>query len=179
MKNVIVEKKLSGNRILKILQDEYAGNPRESQDNLGEILYLDTSRYTLGDKAVSKENLDSVVEDKENVCIPVYAYIHGSTMLKASEKNPFSCQWDSGKSGVIYVSKEKIRKEYGKRITAEVLKKVRGVLKAEVEQLSQYLQGNNYGYVLENGRGEEIDSCWGYTTCNAETLANEIQQEVE
>jgi hypothetical protein len=64
-----------------------------------------------------------------------------------------------------------VRKEYNvKRITKDIVEKVRKVLKGEVETYDQYLTGEVYGYriskveVCDKGceHKEEVDSCWGY-----------------
>ena len=39
---------------------------------------------------------------------------------------------------------------------------VEKVLRGEVKVYDQYLQGDVYGYVIEDADGEEIDSSWGY-----------------
>jgi hypothetical protein len=74
----------------------------------------------------------------------------------------FSCHWDSGKVGVIFVSKEKVRKEYGwKVITAKRTEQILKYLQGEVETFDQYLRGDVYGFrkIVD---GEEIESCWGF-----------------
>jgi hypothetical protein len=58
----------------------------------------------------------------------------------AVSTKPFSCPWDSGQIGFIFVSKEKLRKEYGvKRITASLVAKAVRILEAEVQEYNQYL----------------------------------------
>jgi hypothetical protein len=78
----------------------------------------------------------------------------------------FSCNWDSGRVGFIFISKEKMLKEYGGKIVTRKLKeRVEGYLKGEVETYDQYLTGDVYGYRVfkeENGVEEELDSCWGF-----------------
>jgi len=65
--------------------------------------------------------------------------------------------------GYIMVSREKVRDEYGwKAISQRRAAKIRRHLKAEVKTYSQYLQGDIYGYQIEDQEGNEIDSCWGF-----------------
>ena len=61
----------------------------------------------------------------------------------------FSCPWDSGQVGFIYVSREKVRKEYGwKVITKEREERIYEILRGEVEVYDQYLTGQVYGYIV-------------------------------
>jgi hypothetical protein len=53
---------------------------------------------------------------------------------------PFSCPWDSGQIGWIFVNKDQVRREFGvKRISKKVMDKVRSVLIAEIEDYNEYL----------------------------------------
>jgi len=151
----IVEK-TEGKRTVKIFVDEEPLNPRTDWEPLGTILYT-SSRYTLGDKRVSSEEIEEIIADVNNVYLPVYAYIHGGIALSTGG---FNDPWDSGQCGIIYISKEKIAKEYGDATPATV-EKVLGYLKGEVETFSKYLKGEVYGYVIEE-EGEEPESCWGF-----------------
>jgi hypothetical protein len=78
----------------------------------------------------------------------------------------FSCQWDSGQVGFIFISKQKMLLEYGGKIVTKKLKdRVTEYLKNEVETYDQFLTGDVYGYrvfKVENGEEEELDSCWGF-----------------
>ena len=65
--------------------------------------------------------------------------------------------------GYIFVSYEDIIKEYGK-LDIEMATKV---LKGEVEEYSQYVNGEVYGYLIYNKEEQydcpdSIDSCWGF-----------------
>ncbi len=142
----------------EIVQDLYPISPRENEC-LGTIAYIST-RYCLGDKFMSREELKHLANDKNNIVLPVYAYIHSGTTLNTTG---FSCPWDSGQSGYIYVSKDKARKFFCvKRITAKVLSKIYNCLKAEVEEYSMFLNGEVYGYIIRGDDGNEIDSCYGF-----------------
>jgi len=143
---------------LEIVTDNDPVSPREGF-NLGTI-YYSSSRYTLGDKRVSKDYIESIMEDKEMVYLPVYAYIHGGIAL---DTTGFSCPWDSGMSGVIAISKDKIRQEYNtKRVTKKILDQVTSRLKAEVEEFSQYLNGEVYGFQVKDETGDIVESCYGF-----------------
>ena len=99
---------------------------------------------------------DAVMElvRKEHYILPLFLYDHsGITMSTGS----FSCPWDSGQVGWIYISIEKAAQEGWK--TPEQAYKA---MQAEVEEYDHYLTGQCYGYVVEDAEGEELDSCWGF-----------------
>lgn len=146
---------------LKIETDEYLRDPRKEFDNLGTMACFH-NRYKLGDDhTLSIEEVKEIEDSKKYISLPLYLYDHSGITMRTT---PFSCHWDSGKVGVIYVSKEQIRKEYNwKLITKKRLEKIEGYLKGEVETYNQYLTGEVYRYTITNdGTGEEIDSCGGF-----------------
>lgn len=147
---------------IDIFQDEDPDNPRE-WDNMGTFISWHR-RYALGDEDRSRcGSVEEATADipKGSVVLPVYIYDHGDIALSAG---PFHCPWDSGQVGVIYVSPDRIRQEYGcKRITAKIRDKVRKVLEAEVNVQNDYVRGNVYGYVVTHEPTDtEVGSCWGY-----------------
>ena len=142
----------------EIIQDLYPTSTRENSD-IGTIAYV-SRRYMLGDNQVSNNELELIMNNKDNIVLPVYAYIHSGIMLNTTG---FSCPWDSGQSGCIYVSKAKAREAFGvKRITSKVLNLIYSVLKAEVEEFSMYLNGEVYGYIIKDNNGNTIESCYGF-----------------
>jgi hypothetical protein len=157
-----------GNYELEILQDENPESPRE-WGNMGTMICFHR-RYNLGDKHnFSVEEAEKMVKG-EDICVslPLYLYDHGGITMSTGS---FSCKWDSGQVGWIFVTKEQVRKEYNvKRITKDIVKKVTRVLEGEVETYDQYLTGDVYGYrvskidVCDKGceHKEQVDSCWGY-----------------
>jgi len=99
------------------------------------------------------------------VLLPLRLYDHGGISMSTSHGYPYNCPWDSGYVGYIYVTREQIRKEYGKeRVSRKVKATVRRVLENEVKVYDWYLQGAVYGYVVRDPEGEEIEygSCWGF-----------------
>lgn len=143
---------------LEIVSDNDPVSPRE-WDNLGTI-YYSSSRYTLGDKCVSKDEIEAIMADKDMIYLPVYAYIHSGIVMNTTG---FSCPWDSGMSGIIAVSKDKVREFFKvKRITKAILDKVNSGLKGEVETYSQYLGGEVYCYLIKDDSGDIVDSCGGF-----------------
>lgn len=146
-------------KTVSIISDEMPMNPRKEFDNLGRILYT-SARYYLGDERVSVDEINAIANDSGNIWLPVYAYIHSGTCLNTTG---FNCPWDSGKCGIIYVSKDRIREEYKvKRITKKILEKVKAILISEIETFSNYLSGDCYGYVIKDEAGNEVESIFGF-----------------
>lgn len=144
---------------LRIVDDNDPLSPRDEDCNFGTI-YYSSSRYVLGDKNVSKDEIEALMNDKNVVHLKVYAYIHSGIVLSTGA---FSCPFDSGMSGIIAISKDKIRESYGvTRISKKVMEKVIAALKAEVETYSKYLSGECYGYEIVDNSGEVVDSCYGF-----------------
>ena len=169
-----MEKDIKNYRI-KIIQEECPESPR-NWDNLGTMVCFHR-RYILGDKHDYDHNDYSGWDEMERaiiknedaaIILPLYLYDHGGVTISTS---PFSCPWDSGQIGFIYVSKKKLREEYGvKRLNDKIIERATNVLKGEVETYDQYLTGDIYGYevyrVTTCNEGHEhenlLDSCWGY-----------------
>lgn len=157
------------NETLRVVvrQDEDAEYPAD----FGTITYSSRARYTLGTKAVNLEEHERIGREIEKgtlIGLPVFAYIHSGTVIQAAEANPFHfhCQWDSGQSGWVYTEPEKACRWFGwKRVSKQRLEKVLDVLKAEVQTLNQYLNGEIYRYevqVFGEGRWNYVDGCGGY-----------------
>jgi hypothetical protein len=143
----------------RIEQDDNAQNPRTEFDNIGKM-YCWHSRYNLGDKHnyESPEDFQESDEYKNAaVILPLYLYDHSGITISA---RPFSCPWDSGQVGYIFVDTPTIRKEWGKGKKA--IEKARKYLLAEVETYDQYLTGDVWGYIVEDDNGNHLDSCWGF-----------------
>ncbi len=155
---------------IEIVLDENPMNPRE-WDNLGKILYK-SDREVLGDENTTDDHITKAYNDKENLAFKVYAMIHSGIGLRLY---PYECQWDSGCSGIIYATKEKIRSEYGvKNITRKIREKVRENFAAELETFQAYLNGFVYGYVILDADDNHLDSCYGYYSIeDAETAAKD------
>jgi hypothetical protein len=106
---------------------------------------------------------DIIKRENVGVILPLYLYDHSGITMNTTG---FSCQWDSGQVGFIFISKQKMLLEYGGKIVTKKLKdRVTEYLKNEVETYDQFIMGNVYGFrvfKVENGEEEELDSCWGF-----------------
>lgn len=143
---------------IKIMQEEGGDfNPRE-WDNIGTMVCFH-GRYTLGDKHdYTVEGAKDILDRKDVIALPLFLYDHSGITISCK---PFSCPWDSGQVGFIYVDYEKIKKEFSAKKVGPVLReKVRKILIGEVETYDQYLRGDIYYYVVEKD-GEDIYSLGG------------------
>jgi hypothetical protein len=149
--------------------DGSAANPRD-WDNLGTFWtqeYRHNSPDALPVRGNIFDSLCSVVGGGEKglrrhaIFLPVWKYEHGGVAYAAAESNPFSCPWDSGQAGYIFVTREEVRKEFNvSRITPKVREKVLKALRGEVAEYSKWANGEVYGYTITDPEGDEVDSCW-------------------
>jgi hypothetical protein len=157
-----------GNYIIKTELHSDPENPRD-WDNLGTMVCFH-GRYDLGDKhnynskdynSWDEMERDIIKRENVGVILPLYLYDHGGITMNTTG---FSCPWDSGRVGFIFISKEKMLKEYGgKKVTQKLKDKIKEYLEGEVETYDQYLRGEVYRYeIFENGIDDPIESCGGY-----------------
>lgn len=196
---------------LRIIHDECPMHPRQEfgADNLGTIAYSHRE-YTLGEEEINNP-IDWLIEKIEisedyayklaekhkieyyssdmrkilentffnkYIALPLYLYDHSGITINYK---PFSCRWDRGQVGYIYLSKEKARKEYNhKRLSKKRKEKIISYLEGEIECLDQYLRGDTYGFIVEDKNGEEIASCYGFygTNWHENGLVDNIEKEL-
>ena len=106
--------------------------------------------------------LETIVSkvDKHYIILPLYLYDHSGITMNTTG---FSCQWDSGQVGYIYVSIADVKKEYNwKLLTKKRREQIEQYLKNEVSTYDDYLTGNVYGYIIKDKDGEDVDSYWGF-----------------
>ena len=160
----------------------------EAQDYVAELIGSDDEKqeavydYWFGKGSGTNEELHDYAHsklseriqeefDRQYISLPLYLYDHSGISISTGS---FSCPWDSGQLGLIYVSKDKIRQDYGiKHVTKAWADKIRGYLKDEVETYDQFLTGDVWGFqVFEVPEGvdpeeeidelEEVESCFGF-----------------
>ena len=144
--------------------DEWADDPR-NWDNLGTMVCWH-GRYDLGDEQ-PKISPDEYQEDlpEGTITLPLYLYDHSGITMKTS---PFSCPWDSGQVGFIYVTPETLTMVFPSGVPND--DKVREYLNNEVETYDSYLTGDVYRVDVESGtvcdhgdtQWEYMDGCGGF-----------------
>jgi hypothetical protein len=170
--------------VVKIVPSE-GENPREN-DNVS-VMVCAHRRYSLGDPKASDTILEEIRESKnyrecwendintnnfhhilelaEKAKIVAYStafymYDHSGLTVKST---PFSCPWDSGQIGYVIVTKKTAEYEYGfKRISKKSTERLQSIVEGEIEEYDNYLNGEFYGFLIEDSEGEHIDSCGGF-----------------
>lgn len=170
--------------------DEYPESPRE-WSNLGTFITFDSSYYSpdkhnfnepadfissiLGEETTERiydkynntnDFLDDVIpkmDKKGFIVFPVSAYEHGMIRYYLGADSG----WDTRTDGFIFVEKEKAYKEFNtKRITKKVLDNIERIFEGELENYTRYANGEVYGFVIEDLKGDHLDSCYGiYDDC--------------
>lgn len=84
---------------------------------------------------------------------PLFMYEHGGTVYQVSRtgSNPFSCPWDSGRIGSLFVKLDEIGQQDPFTCAVQFC-----------EYYTSWANGEIYGFVVEDANGEHLDSCWGF-----------------
>jgi hypothetical protein len=132
-------------------------------------IYCFHKKYRLGDKhKYNSTDFNSWTQfeeqlnrDFEIVAIKsLYMYDHSGRTISTT---PFSCPWDSGQIGFVFITKQDLRKFYGKsRINKKLIEQAINQMDNYLKVYDQYLRGEVYGYIVKDKNGEEADSCFGY-----------------
>ena len=157
---------------LEIVQDNYPNNPRHD-DNVTTMVCFH-KRYELGDKTdYRSDNYDSWDELKEQIesdykvlmIKPLYMYDHSGITISTSS---FSCQWDSGQIGWVFIDKKRLTNICGEGIYTDM--ELNEWIEGEVDTYDKYLTGEVYCYEVYEietcDKGHEhktlVESCGGY-----------------
>lgn len=183
---------------VRIKPDTDVHNPRTEWDHVGTMVCWH-GRYNLGDEQpdypadeffmrlmqereaevhgkyppdeIAPEHLERYIA-KHFYVLPLYLYDHSGLTMNTGG---FSCAWDSGQVGWIYMSRERAGKE---RIPDPLAH-----LRMEVAEYDQYLTGDVWGYEITDTDGHHLDSCWGFygfdhckeqATESAQAIANRL-----
>jgi hypothetical protein len=152
--NDIIETIEYKNYNIELCYDTYPDDPRKAWDNLGTMAFYH-KRYNLGDEHRfndPEELLEWIEDNKDDIYyLPVYMYEHGNITISTSA---FSCRWDSGQLGFIYITKQDAEKNG--------ITKPYELLEHEVKVYDYYLRGDTYMAVIIDNEGEVVDSQSGY-----------------
>lgn len=152
---------------IKLEQDTDCENPLDNDAGVIFVTYRADARSQYGNTPLDQEAHEEVarkVNTGELIGLPVYVYQHGGCIIRAEGNgNPFSCPWDSGQSGYVYVTKAGALSWHGgKKVTKDIRAKTLQSLKSAIDEYSLWCNGECYGYIVEGPDGEELDSCWGF-----------------
>lgn len=155
--------------IIKIGKDDSPSNPRTEFDNCCKMVCFHKN-HQLGDEKDynrsdynSWDELEKDIIKQENavIILPLYLYEHSGITISTT---PFSCRWDSGQVGFVYMTRKSIKNDFGiKRLTKKALTRLQEIIKSEVKTYDDYLTGNVYFYqTYLKDNGNFIDACSGY-----------------
>ncbi|TCK01332.1 UNVERIFIED_ORG: hypothetical protein BDK47_11623 [Anoxybacillus amylolyticus] len=122
------------------------------------------------------EDLLAIIE-RHAFILPVYLYDHNGLALSTSA---FSCQWDSGQVGWMYVTHEKILREYGP-LSPGVLQLVESILQNELKRYEDFINGNVFLFYVENKETKQTAAIGNVYEQDLETipyLSSDIVPEV-
>jgi hypothetical protein len=162
------------NHVIIIEQDENPLNPRIENDNLARMLCFHKD-YRLGDGkrfddfGFNRSDYNSwdemedaiIKQEKPAVILPLYLYDHSGITISTT---PFSCHWDSGQVGFVWVTRKEAKELYGikRNFFKKTLERIEEYIKAEVKEYDYYLTGNVFCYKIEDKDGNDLDSCGGF-----------------
>lgn len=150
-------------------------------------------RYAIGDKHdIRADDFTCWGGVKEYLCeekgavvmLPLYLLDHGGITMATDSSVFRACDpagWDWGQVGFIYATREAVLAYFArKRLTKSLLDRAKAVLANEVEVYDQYLQGDVWGYILEDDQGNGVYSLWGlfgyeYAKQEAELAMKEVR----
>lgn len=177
MKTQPIKEVKAKNKTLKIFIDDNGDDPR-TWDNLAKMIFTGRKWGHLGDKHTvnfeggfdSREDFIATGEKivrkhfKDVAIIKsVHLYDHSGVSISTNLEYPFNDKWDSGTIGFAIVLKSDIRKEFGvKKVTKKELDKAEAILEAEVKILNTYITGDIYRFVIEDDKGDMLDSVGGF-----------------
>jgi hypothetical protein len=177
------ETKQVGDYTVGIFQDEVGESPREWA-NMGTMI-LQHRRYSMPWeskeilKTTNRDEIEAWLDKHAKVWLRVWGYDHSGFSMKTGERTyPFNCPWDSGLLGWVYCTAKTIKHEYRVKrnadITPEIIDKVKYNLQCEVTTYGQYVNGEVYGFTVQDKNGDTIESCGGFYSvddCMQEALA--------
>lgn len=176
------------NQVLKIFYMDNPENPRRDFDQVSTII-TDKNSETNGISDVQVSSEKELKEWKEQndvvLTFPLNSYEHSGISLSISNGYPYNDQWDAGQIGEVVVTRKSMKEMWGiSYLTKKNTEMLTNAVKSEIEQLTQWLNGEVYGYQLFDTKTcnlnetheEEIDSCWGFYGYDPET--NGISDEI-
>ncbi len=168
VKTVTVEK--SGYKhTIKLYPDCHAEDPRDWDGHISTFA-LTHKRYNMANEFNwlnfnDYNSFDEVLEAvKEREKIVAYRWVrgyeHGSLVLSLSAAGQFSCPWDSGWMGFIFVTEESMKENYPTLPRDDWEKTANEAIEAEFKTYNAYVVGDVYCYRITGDLCD--DSCCGY-----------------
>lgn len=171
--------KLSNGRKLEVDYCGYSDSPRE-WSNLTKCIFFgnykhygDTHNFNFNSDFNSREDFinegsDIIKKHFDAVLVkPVHVYKHSGTSISTNGGYPYDCKWDSGTIGFVIITKQDLREEYKWKVITQkrldsVMENIDKVMDSEIKTLSDYIEGNVYGFSIQDENGDTEDSCGGF-----------------
>ena len=138
-------------------------NPR-NWDNLGRIIVPENCRYLKSEEDCPELSWDDkeadlkYLREKYIYVFPVFVLDHSAVKFSTEFINSPWGHWDCGQIGWIVIDENDL-KYYSEKIDE---KRALEIAEGELETLTQWANGEVYGYILTDPDGNELGSCWGY-----------------
>lgn len=142
---------------IEIQQDQDCESPQEWGDD-GLFLVAKHRQFQVNppnDKKNYNFDPQDVIDEykKTHHVFGLEAYIHSGVVLALSREGNFpDRQWDVSQLGVVFISKKEAR----------TAKKARTLALGLIETWNDCLSGNVYGFIVNDGSGEMVESVWGF-----------------
>lgn len=168
MDNPIYEKDLE-NVVIKIYQDsDCCNSPDTWGDNEIFLVGWDSRNFFVESDLFNKEMFGATLKmdeyadytEKAKAFVKDYyvfgidAYIHGGISLSLHNEG-MNCQWDTSN----FIGAVCVKKSINANMTR---KKAEKYARGLIDTWNDYLNGNVYGYVVEDKQGEHLNSCYGF-----------------
>ena len=138
-------------------------------DNLGRIIVPEGCKYVKNEltpedeegndllKWKTKDEEEQTLNELYEYVFPLYVLDHSAVAFSTGFINSPWGHWDCGQIGWIVVTREDAEKE-----NVTTWERAHEIIKAELDILTKWANGEVYGYILTDPDGNELDSCWGY-----------------
>ena len=161
---------------LEVFHDEWAENPRNNDVSLGYFITCEKNHqspdenedmeFIIRDTGEGADNQEQHMErikerfmddlnEKVVYITPVYKYEHGGVVYRRGNASGF----DYSNCG-FYIVTNKTIKEYGLRTNKA--DKFNPIIDSELDDYTAWANGEVYGFILRDAKGEVIDECGGY-----------------
>lgn len=148
---------------IEIGYDEYAESPRGWHASK---IVAWHPRYAIGEEYIPRDEVrgdisqlidDGVMSVDDYSELMTYSNLymldHSGISISTS---PFSCPWDSGQVGYVYLTRES-----GEENNIKNEKEAIELIQSEIECYDRYIRGDIYYYSIVDQQGEIIDSLYG------------------
>lgn len=162
----MIKEYIRNNCKVEIIQEDCVDNPRLEWDHVGTMV-TGHRRYKLSEEEGGPDEWEAIDNDEDKLSLPIYMMDHSGLSVRSAS---FGCPWDSGRVGVVYVTKEDAKASFGEDFEEAAM----NCLEAEIEELNQYLTGDVYWVRVTNPFGEEETLGCIYGSDEAEQEANQM-----